>query len=110
MWIRSAYWQGRALSGQETALKSFVQDELLPEMALMPGVLAAQAFWPERREHGAPDIVCQIVLRFHSRTDIDVMLASSQRERMRTNAFERLKSLFDGTVAHLDLELLEGQA
>jgi hypothetical protein len=105
MWIRSAYWSGRAIAGED-ALKAFVRDVLLPELGALPGVLVAQVFWPERREQGAPDLACQIVLKFNSRTDIDRMLASPERERMRVRAFASLESLFDGTIAHLDLELL----
>jgi hypothetical protein len=109
MWIRSAYWIGEAIDGDVAAVKQFVRGTLLPELASLPRVQSAQVFWPEGREPGAPNLLCQIALSFHSREDIDVMLASPQREDMRRRAFASLKAIFNGTIAHLDLEVFSAK-
>ena len=104
MWIRSAYWVGRPHQGHEDAFATAINDELVPAIVQLPGVVDAKALWPRRLEDSPPDIACQILVNFGSKVDIDRMLASPERRKLRTKVIEII-GIFNGKVSHIDFEL-----
>ena len=104
MWVRSAFWVGRAKPGAEARFTSLVNTVLVPQIAILPGVQAAKALWPVHREDNPPDIACQILVEFESREHVERMLASAERRAMREHVVEII-ALFDGTISHIDYEV-----
>ena len=104
MWIRSAFWVGRAKPGAESRFRSLVNTVLVPHIAVLPGVQAAKALWPIHREDNPPDIACQILVEFDSREQVERMLASVERRAMREHVVV-IVALFEGTISHIDYEV-----
>ena len=104
MWIRSAFWVGRAKPGAEERFTLLVNTVLVPEIADLPGVQRAKALWPVRREDNPPDIACQILVEFDSCEEVERMLASVERRAMREHVVEII-ALFEGTISHMDYEV-----
>ena len=104
MWIRSAFWTGAARPGAEQSFRAPVDDELVPALKLFPGVDEAKALWPRRREDRPPQIACQILVEFASQAEVDRMLASPERQALRTRVRE-IADLFDGAISHIDYEV-----
>lgn len=104
MWIRSAYWLGKARIGHEAAFAAAVNEELVPALRLLPAVKDAVALWPQRIEDSPPEIACQILVHFEDRQGVDVMLASPERHALRERVREIVR-MFDGTISHIDFEV-----
>lgn len=104
MWIRSAFWTGTPRSGSEIAFRDAVNDELVPALKTLPGVEDAKALWPRRLEDAPPAVACQILVEFASLADVDRMLASPERQALRTRVRE-VAQLFDGAISHIDYEV-----
>lgn len=104
MWIRTAYWIGSARKGLEADFRAGIDGEMIPGIKALPGVRNAEALWPQRFEPGAPRLACQILVHFDSRDDIDRMLASAERQELRSR-LGRIQALFDGSLSHIDCEI-----
>ena len=104
MWIRSAFWLGRPRAGQEEKLVMAINDALVPAMRRFPGVAAAHALWPRKREDGPPDIFCQVIVEFATAEDMALMLASDERAALRPRVIEAA-GLFDGSLSHIDYQV-----
>jgi antibiotic biosynthesis monooxygenase (ABM) superfamily enzyme len=100
-WIRSAFWTGRVKRGLEADFKTAVDDELIPALSRLPGVLAARSLWPERLEDNPPPIACQVIVEFANRDDVDTMLASPERHALRDRVRE-IAGMFEGAISHID--------
>lgn len=105
MWIRSAFWTGRARPGCEDAFAEAVNGELIPALRRLPAVEGAEALWPRRREDDPPAIACQILVHFNDEAGIGQMLASSERQAVRSRVREVMATLFDGTISHIDFQV-----
>lgn len=103
MWIRSAFWVGQSRADSE--FRAAVDDELIPALKSLPGVDNAQALWPRRLEDDPPAIYCQVILRFASLDALNLMLASPQRQALRTRVRE-ISQMFDGKISHIDYEVV----
>lgn len=101
MWIRSAFWTGRVKPGHEEAFKAAVDDELVPALGVLPGVAAARSLWPRRLEDRPPAIACQIIVEFAGEAEVDRMLASPERLKLRDRVRE-IAGMFDGAISHID--------
>ena len=101
-WIRSAFWVGRPRDVE--AFRAAIEEDLVPSLRTLPGVLAADALWPRRLEDDPPAIHCQILVSFPSRDAVDRMLASPERAAMRDRV-RALAATFDGTISHIDYEI-----
>jgi len=77
----------------------------VPALKILPGVRDARALWPRRREDNPPDIACQILIEYDKRDDIDLMLASPERQALRSRV-AGITALFDGAVSHIDCEVV----
>jgi len=104
MWIRTAYWIGRAKAGEETRFRALIDGTLVPAIRGMPGVRSGRAMWPMRREDGSPPLACQILVEFDDRDAVDRMLGSVERQAMREHVMAILP-LFDGSFSHIDCEV-----
>lgn len=104
MWIRSAFWTGRPRDGQEAAFQAAIEDELVPGLKALPFVDDAKSLWPRRLEDNPPGVHCQILVEFASLDALDGMLASAERQALRTRVRE-VAALFDGAISHIDYEV-----
>lgn len=104
MWIRSAFWTGAARPESATQFRDAINNELVPALKALPGVQDAKALWPRRLEDQPPGIACQILVQFDSLGDVDRMLASPERHRLRDRVRE-IAALFDGAISHIDYEV-----
>jgi antibiotic biosynthesis monooxygenase (ABM) superfamily enzyme len=103
VWIRSAFWVGKAKAGSEVAFREAV-DELVPALRKLPGVSDAKALWPRRLEDNPPAVACQILVEFAGLAQVDLMLASAERRALRERVGQML-GLFDGVISHIDYEV-----
>ncbi len=103
-WIRSAFWIGALKPGTEARFRQHLDTALMPAMATLPGVRSARALWPRVREDSPPEIVCQVLVEFASRADVDRMLVSPERAALRPMVLEA-KAMFDGQFSHIDYEV-----
>ncbi len=101
MWIRSAFWTGRIKPGLEGQFATAIDDELIPALGRLPGVLGVRSLWPRRLEDDPPPIACQIIVEFADEADVDHMLASRERLRLRDRVRE-IAGMFDGAISHID--------
>jgi antibiotic biosynthesis monooxygenase (ABM) superfamily enzyme len=101
MWIRSAFWSGTIKPGLEDQFKAAIDDELVPALGTLPGVIAVRSLWPRRLEDDPPAIACQIIVEFAGEADVDRMLASPERLKLRGRVRE-IAGMFDGGISHID--------
>lgn len=99
--IRSAFWLGQPAPGFEDAFRTAIESEFLPGFGDLPGVLAARALWPLRREDDPPPVHCQVILEFADEEGLAAMLASPGRAALRSRVGE-LAARFDGRISHID--------
>ena len=104
MWIRSAFWSGVPKSGRERDFRAAIDGEIVPGLALLPGVREVNALWPRRLEDNPPAIYCQIIVQFDDEAAVDGMLASPERAAMRARVRE-IAGMFDGVISHIDYEV-----
>lgn len=107
MLIRSAFWVGAPLAGNEQIFRKTMDGLLAPTLAALPGVEAVHILWPETLEDDPPQIACQVLVEFDSRDDLTLMLASPERAKMREQVGE-LKTLFGGRLSHIEYEVVKG--
>jgi len=107
MWIRSAFWIGSPKAGQEEEFRARMDQVLVPAMRALPGVRDAKALWPRKREDDPPNIACQFIVEFDSRTDVDRMLASAERAALRPHVLA-VKAMFEGQFSHIEYEVGAG--
>ncbi len=103
-WVRSAFWLGTPLPGTEQQFIRAMNEELLPGLRALPGVRSAQILWPQQREDHPPNIACQILVEFDSRSELDRMLASPERPALRARVMTAA-ALFDGSLSHINYEI-----
>lgn len=104
MWVRSAFWTGVPTAGQEATFREAIDDELVPALKRLPFVEGARALWPRRQEDNPPGVYCQILVEFASLDAVDGMLASPERQVLRSRVRE-IAGLFDGAISHIDYEV-----
>ena len=103
-WVRSAFWSGTLREGTQADFVRGMNIELVLTLRALPGVHDARALWPKKRDDSPPPIVCQVLVEFGCRADLDTMLASPERVAMR----ERMKAyvaMLDGSISHIDYEV-----
>lgn len=105
-WIRSAFWIGATKTGTEERFLQHMDKVLIPALRALPGVGQARALWPRLREDEPPAILCQVLVEFASRADVDRMLASPERASMRPMVLEA-KAMFEGQFSHIEYEVGE---
>ncbi len=101
MLVRSAFWVGRPRAGQTLAFADLMNGELIPAMAAFPGVREVFALWPQASDVGAPDIWCQVVVRFDSPAERDRMLNCPERLALKPKVLEAV-AMFEGSFTHID--------
>ncbi|MDR3472269.1 MAG: hypothetical protein P4M09_11350 [Devosia sp.] len=104
-WIRSAFWVGACKAGARDRFVSTMNEAIVPALRAMPGVSTARALWPDTFEDGPPAMICQLIVEFRSRDDLDLMLASDERKAMRLIVIELL-GLFDGGLSHINYRVV----
>ena len=104
MWIRSAFWIGKPKPGAEIDFDQAINGHIIPAFRLIPAVDRALLLWPKRREDGPPDLYCQVMVEFSSKTALEEMLASPERLALRPRVVAAA-ALFDGGISHIDYEV-----
>ena len=104
MWVRSAYWVGSPKAGKDGELRRLLDEEIVPAMRDLPGVADIKTLWPQRREDDPPKLSCQVLVEFATLEDLNRMLASPERLALRPRVLQA-RSLFDGTLSHIDFEV-----
>lgn len=99
--IRSAFWLGQPQPGFEDEFRKAIEGEFIPGFGDLPGVMAARALWPLRRENDPPPVHCQVILEFADEAGLATMLASPGRAALRKKVGE-LAARFDGRISHID--------
>jgi antibiotic biosynthesis monooxygenase (ABM) superfamily enzyme len=103
-WVRSAFWTGSVKAGSEAKFQQAINAELIPGMLKVPGVAAARALWPMRLQDHPPAIACQILVEFDCFADLERMLASPERQALRSRVLA-IAAEFDGILSHIDYEV-----
>jgi hypothetical protein len=62
MWIRTAFWMGTIRHGHEREFRDGINQQMIPGIKALPGVLGARALWPQRPEVGAPAVASVLPL------------------------------------------------
>jgi hypothetical protein len=104
MWIRTAFWIGTVKHGLEAEFRHGIDQQMVPGIKALPGVLSARALWSQRPEAEAPPVPCLILVEFAGREDIDRMLASPERQALRARSAP-IAAMFDGRLTHIDCEV-----
>lgn len=103
---RYAYFVGQPVQGKSEQLISQLQ-AIVAGFAKLPGVQSAQLELPRYFEPGAPQIYAAVRISFNTLEDIDIALATPERQRLRQEFVENVAPLFDGTISHINYEAQE---
>lgn len=101
MFIRSAYFTGRPVPGQEDLLHSRLGEVLQMYLGL-PKIRAAQLLSAKDIEEGGPNLHATLQLCFDNEADLLAALATPYRQTLRTHFLEQIFPLFEGTVKHVN--------
>lgn len=105
MFIRSAFWIGRAKPEEECKLKDIIEERLARAIVWLPGVANVRVLWPRDVEDNPPAIFCQVLIECKSREALDILLACPERTALRATVLEEALSLFEGSVNHINYEV-----
>ncbi|QRX81735.1 hypothetical protein [Glaciimonas sp. PAMC28666] len=100
MFSRYAYFVGKAVNGASAALLEQLHICTLG-YATLPKVLSARLEVPVHLDPSAPEVFACIRMTFENAEDIDVALASAQRDVVRAGVVKNVLPLFEGTVHHI---------
>lgn len=103
--VRSAFWIGTIQPGEEANFRAQIDQGLISSMRRVPGVASASVLWPNAREGDPPEIVCQVLLEFASRADLEKMMASSERQEAQAQG-RKAAQWFEGKISHIEFETL----
>lgn len=103
---RYAYFVGQPVQGKSEQLISQLQ-AIVAGFAKLPGVQSAQLERPRHFDPGAPQIYATIRISFKTLEDIDIALASPERQRLRQEFVDKIVPLFEGTVSHINYQAQE---
>jgi len=105
MFIRSAFWIGRARPEEEGKLKDIIEERLAPAIVRLPGVANVRVLWPKDVEDSPPSIFCQILIECESREALYILLACPEPRGLRATILKEALSLFEGSVSHINYEV-----
>lgn len=101
MYTRYAYFMGQPKAGAEDQFMAGLE-AATAQYAGLPGVRSARLEIPETIDDGAPAIFASIRMAFDSAADIEIALASPERQLVRAAFVSQVLPLFEGTVAHIN--------
>jgi hypothetical protein len=83
MYIRCAFFRGRARPGFEDAFSTFVREKLVPLWTQFPGAEEVRVLRQEEADVAEPHYEMVLAIRYPSREAIEQALASDVRTRSR---------------------------
>lgn len=101
MFIRSAYFTGRPLPGQEALLHTRLS-EVLQMYLQFEKIHSVQLLFAKEIEAGGPELYATLQLCFDNEADLLEALATPYRQTLRAHFASHVIPLFDGTVKHVN--------
>lgn len=101
MYTRNAFFLGRPAAGAEDKFIAGLETGTAA-YAKLPGVRSARLELPLHIDAGGPEIFATIRMVFDSAEDIELTLASPQRQAVRAVLVANVMPLFEGTVVHVN--------
>jgi hypothetical protein len=99
MYIRCAFFRGRAKPGFEDAFSTFVREKLVPLWTQFPGAEEVRVLRQEEADVAEPHYEMVLAIRYPSREAIEQALASDVRTRSRSVTADLVR-MFDGDIFH----------
>lgn len=99
MFIRCAFFRGRAKSGQEAAFTAYVRDRLVPLWTRFPGAEEVRVLRQVESDTAEPHLEMVLAIRYPSREAIEAALASDVRFESRA-VTKGLLEFYDGDIFH----------
>lgn len=99
MYIRCAFFSGRAKPGREAEFTAYVREKLVPLWTRFPGAEEVRVLRQEESDSDAQRYEMVLAIRYPSREAIEEALASPVRLESR-EVTEGLMEMFDGSIFH----------
>jgi hypothetical protein len=99
MYIRCAFFEGKAHAGKEAEFKQFVRDKLVPLWTQFPGAEDVRVMHQIDSDTPAPHYAMILAIRYPSMAAIEQALQSDVRNQSRIMTQDLVK-LFDGRIFH----------
>jgi hypothetical protein len=99
MFIRCAFFHGRARPGHEAAFTAYVREQLVPLWTQFPGAEEVRVLRQLECDAADPHLEMVLAIRYPSREAIERALASEVRARSR-EVTQGLLALFEGRIFH----------
>ena len=99
MFIRCAFFRGRAKPGQEAAFTTYVREKLVPLWTRFPGAEEVRVLRQVESDTAEPHLEMVLAIRYPSREAIEAALASDVRYQSR-DVTKGLLALYDGDIFH----------
>lgn len=99
MYIRCAFFHGRAKPGQEQAFTDYVRERLVPLWTQFPGAQEVRVLRQVEADVADPHYEMVLAVRYPDQAAIDRALASAVRAESR-EVTRGLLELYDGSVFH----------
>lgn len=99
MFIRCAFFNGRAKPGCERAFSDYVRDQLVPLWTQFPGAEEVRVLRQVECDVAEPHFEMVLAIRYPDRPSIERALASDVRARSR-EVTQGLLALYDGSIFH----------
>ena len=99
MFIRCAFFRGRAKPGHEAEFTSYVRDRLVPLWTRFPGAEEVRVLRQEEADVSDPHFEMVLQVRYPSREAIEMALASDVRFESR-EVTKGLLELYEGDIFH----------
>lgn len=99
MFIRCAFFKGRAKPGCEQAFTDYVRDRLVPLWTQFPGAQEVRVLRQIESDVADPHFEMVLAIRYPSREAIDRALASDVRAASR-EVTQGLLALYEGSIFH----------
>jgi hypothetical protein len=100
---RCAYFLGKPVAGKEAEFKAAMSG-MAGIFGSLPGVKFGHLEWPFYFETDAIGVYAVMRLHFERPEDIDVMIASPERNQARAKFAEQVLPLFEGKVTHINYQ------
>lgn len=99
MYIRCAFFRGRAKPGREAEFTSYVREKLVPLWTRFPGAEEVRVLRQEEADVAEPHFEMVLQVHYPSREAIEAALASDVRHQSR-EVTKGLLEMYEGDIFH----------
>lgn len=99
MYIRCAFFRGRAKPGREAEFTAYVAEKLVPLWTRFPGAEEVRILRQEEADVAEPHFEMVLQVRYPSKAAIDEALASDVRTQSR-EVTKNLLEMYEGDIFH----------